>query len=91
MIILMAFIYKMERNSLQNEKNPEISCRFRDFFLPLPSLNIIVRYRTRGGERRPSNYSGHFLCSLILPRTHDPHYTNSGGHPVDIYVLGRSL
>ena len=41
------------------------ACRFRDFCVPLPTSNIIVRSRTKGGERRPSNNSGHFLCSYF--------------------------
>ena len=52
---------------VKSEENPEISWRFRDFFLPLPSLNNTERYRSGGGERRPSDDSGHFFM-LILPR-----------------------
>lgn len=46
--------------------------------------------RSRGGERRPSYTQGIFYVhtSETCQRSH---YTNSGGHPVELYVLGRSL
>ena len=63
----------------------------RDFFVPLPSRNIIVRYRTKGGERRPSHNSGHFFCSHTSETCQRSHYTNSGGHPVDISPWTKSM
>lgn len=44
----------------------------------------IVRYRTTGGERRPTSRVWAFFNASYFKRTHDPHYTISGGTPVDI-------
>ena len=44
----------------------------------------IVRYRTTGGERRPTSRVWAFFYASYFKRTHDPHYTISGGTPVDI-------
>ena len=74
-MILKEYISKTDKNTLRNKNNPEISWRFRNFFLPLPSLNNTERYRSGGGERRPSDDSGHFLCSYFrdLPEVSSGH------------------
>ena len=61
------------------------------FFLTFAIAKRNRAIRSGGGVRRPSNDSGHFLCSLTLSRTHAPHYTNSGGHPVDISPRTKSI
>ena len=44
---------------------PEISCRFRDFVVPLPSLKDSGRPLGRAHVRRSALSAGHFLCQEI--------------------------
>lgn len=65
------------------KKIPEISWRFRDFCLPLPSRNNRERKAPRAVKDARVMTQGIFYAhtSEVCKR---PHYTNSGGHPVDI-------
>ena len=61
------------------KENPEISWRFRDFCLFLPSLNN--SNDSYKGDDDARNHIGHYLC-LTSETCQRSHYTNSGGHPV---------
>ena len=61
------------------KENPEISWRFRDFCLLLPSLNN--SNDSYKGDDDARNHIGHYLC-LTSETCQRSHYTNSGGHPV---------
>jgi len=74
----------------KSEENPKISWRFRDFFISLPSLNIIERFAPGAVKDARVTTQGIFYVhtSETCQRSH---YTNSGGHPVDISPRTKSM
>ena len=66
---------------MQNEKKSRISLEVRDFFVTLPTLNN--RGVHHKGDDDARNHIGHYLCQFTSEVCHRPHYTNSGGHPVE--------
>lgn len=57
------------------KENPEISWRFQDFFLPLPSRNIIERFAPGAVKDARVTTQGIFLCSYFrdLPKVSSGH------------------
>lgn len=67
-----------------------ISLEVRDFFVPLPSLNVIERFAPGAVKDARVMTQGIFYVHTF-ETCQRSHYTNSGGHPVDISPRTKSI
>ena len=75
---------------LNNSRKSRITLVVRDYFVPLPSRNVIEQFAPGAVKDARVITQGIFYAhtSEVCKR---PHYTNSGGTPVDISPRTKSI